>query len=95
VTTIVDLPDDVLKSLTMPVFGHLFGTRHHAELSTAKVDSVLLSRHGFRADHQATYAWFQSQGWAGRSGPLVDPAWRATWDFEAEAGVARMLGPQL
>lgn len=38
---IVEVPDDVLKSVTMPVFSHLFGTRHHAELSTAKADAVL------------------------------------------------------
>ncbi|MEP7115122.1 MAG: NAD-dependent epimerase/dehydratase family protein, partial [Ilumatobacteraceae bacterium] len=93
---IVDLPDDVLQSLTVPVFGHLFGTRHHAELSTAKADAVLLPQHGFRAGHEATYEWFLSQGWADRSAePLVDPVWRATWDFEAEADVARMIGARL
>jgi hypothetical protein len=38
---IVDLPRDVLKSMTMPVFAHLFGRRHHAGLSTAAVAEQL------------------------------------------------------
>ncbi len=88
---IVDVPDDVLKSVTMPIFGHLFGARHHAELSTAKADALLQPRYGFRDGHQATYQWFLSQGWADRLQPLVDPVWRATWDFDAEAAVARQL----
>ncbi len=88
---IVEVPDDVLKSATMPIFGHLFGIRHHAELSTVKADALLLPRHGFRDGHQATYQWFLSQGWADRSQPLVDPVWRATWDFDAEATVVRQL----
>jgi nucleoside-diphosphate-sugar epimerase len=89
---IVDLPDDVLKSMTMPVFGHLFGRRHHAELSTAKADAVVHPRLSFRAGHQETYEWFRSQGWDERTQPLVDPVWRATWDFDAEAAVAERLG---
>lgn len=88
---VVDVPDDVLKSVTMPIFGHLFGARHHAELSTAKADALLQPRYGFRDGHQATYQWFLSQGWADRLQPLVDPVWRATWDFDAEAAVARQL----
>jgi nucleoside-diphosphate-sugar epimerase len=89
---VVDLPDDVLKSVTMPVFGHLFGTRHHAELSTAKADATLRPRHSFRAGHEATYEWFVRQGWAALSRPLVDPVWRATWNFDAEADLAEQLG---
>jgi nucleoside-diphosphate-sugar epimerase len=89
---IVDLPDDVLKSMTMPVFGHLFGRRHHAELSTAKADAVLQPRMSLRAGHEATYEWFRSQGWGARTQPLVDPVWRATWDFDAEAAVAEQMG---
>ena len=88
---IVELHDDVLNSTTMPVFGHLFGTRHHAELSTAKADAVFRPRIGFRPGHESTYQWFLSQGWAERTEPLVDPMWRATWNFEAETDVAARL----
>ena len=88
---IVELPDDVLKSVTMPVFSHLFGVRHHAELSTAKADTVLRPRHDFREGHASTFEWFLSQGWADRTEPLVDPVWRATWDFDAEARIAAPL----
>ena len=92
---IVDVPDDVLKSVTMPVFSHLFGIRHHAELSTVKADAVLRPQHSFLAGHEMTYEWFLSQGWADRSQPLVDPVWRATWDFDAEADVASRLAALL
>jgi nucleoside-diphosphate-sugar epimerase len=89
---IVDVPDDVLNSVTMPVFGHLFGVRHHAELSTVKADALVQPRHDFRGGHASTFEWFLSQGWADRTEPLVDPVWRATWDFDAEARLAAELG---
>ena len=92
---IVEVPDDVLKSVTMPVFSHLFGIRHHAELSTAKADAVLRPRHSFHAGHEMTYEWFLSQGWADRSSPLIDPVWRATWDFDAESEVASRVAALL
>ena len=88
---IVDVPDDVLDSLTMAVFGHLFGRRHHAMLCTAKADALLAPRYEFRAGHEATYAWFLSQGWADDSVPMIDPVWRATWDFDSEAELASRL----
>ena len=92
---IVEVPDDVLKSVTMPVFSHLFGIRHHAELSTAKADAVLRPRHSFHAGHEMTYEWFLSQGWADRSSPLIDPVWRATWDFDSESEVAARVAALL
>jgi nucleoside-diphosphate-sugar epimerase len=92
---VVDVPDDVLESVTMPVFGHLFGIRHHAELSTSKSDAIRRPRYNFRDGHEATYEWFTSQGWASLSQPMVDPMWRATWNFDAETDVARRLGAAL
>jgi nucleoside-diphosphate-sugar epimerase len=92
---VVDLPSDVMESVTMPVFGHLFGRRHHAELSTSKADAILPPQHGFRDGHEATYQWFTAQGWASLSKPLVDQVWHATWDFDAEADVAKQLGTSL
>ncbi len=92
---VVDVPDDVLKSVTMPAFSHLFGIRHHAELSTAKADAALRPLHSFRAGHEMTYEWFLSQGWADRSHPLVDPLWGASWDFDAEADLAARVAALL
>ena len=88
---VVDVPDDVLKSAPMPLFGHLFGTRHHAELSTAKADAVMRPRIGFVDGHRSTYEWFLEQGWTKLTEPLVDPTWHATWDFDAESDVAARL----
>jgi nucleoside-diphosphate-sugar epimerase len=88
---VVDVADHALASITTPVFGHLFGTRHHAELSTAKADAVMQPQRNFRAGHEATYEWFLAQGWADRVEPLVDPVWKATWDFDAEAALAAHL----
>jgi nucleoside-diphosphate-sugar epimerase len=88
---IVDVPDSCLSSITTPVFGHLFGVRHHAELSTAKADAVMRPRYDFVAGHEITYQWFCAQGWAQRTEPMVDPVWKATWDFYAEAELAARL----
>ena len=90
---IVYVPDDVLASLTRPVFGHLFGVRHHAIASIEKATSLLgfRPRYDFVDGHVETYAWFREQGWGDLSAALSDPVWGASWDFDAEAEVARML----
>jgi nucleoside-diphosphate-sugar epimerase len=88
---VVEVPDSALGSIVTPVFGHLFGVRHHAELSTARADALVKPLHDFRGGHEHTYAWFNEQRWADRSEPLVDPVWRATWDFAAEAALAAEL----
>ena len=61
------VPDDVLASLTRPVFGHLFGVRHHAIASIEKATSLLgfRPRYDFVDGHVETYAWFREQGWGG------------------------------
>lgn len=91
---LVMVPDDRLATLPPKVFGHLFTARHHAVLSTDKLDRVLGlgSRFDFRRGHEQTYDWFRSQGWHELAGPLSDPVWRASWDFDAEAVAAEMLG---
>ena len=78
------------KPMTAPVFGHLFGDRHHAVLSTEKTRRItgLAPSYGLSAGHQHTYEWFTAQGWASLDHALADPVWRATWDFAAEAAVA-------
>ena len=90
---IVLLPDDVLPTITSPVFGHLFGVRHHAIASIEKAASRLgfQPRYDLARGHADTYAWFQAQGWGERTEPLRDPVWGASWDFEAEAELAARL----
>lgn len=92
---VVFLPDDVRAAITTPVYGHLFGARHHAVLSIDKIDRLVGIRPewDFRAGHEQTYEWFLEQGWGQLSGdePLRDLVWRASWDFSAEADLARTL----
>lgn len=90
---VVAVPDDRLADLPRGVFGHLFGERHHAVLSIDKARHLLgfAPRWNFRDGHQHTYEWFRAQGWHELDGPLADPVWRASWDFDAEAAAAAML----
>ena len=46
---VVFIPDDVLPSIERPVFGHLFGVRHHAIASIEKAERLL----GFRPRYDA------------------------------------------
>ena len=41
--------------------------------------------------HEHTYEWFRAKGYADVEGPMVDPMWRASWDFDAEAAVAKQV----
>ena len=41
--------------------------------------------------HRHTYDWFCQQGWDRLDGSLVDPMWKASWDFEAEAAFAESI----
>jgi nucleoside-diphosphate-sugar epimerase len=90
---IVLVPDDVLPSITRPVFGHLFGVRHHAIASIDKAKHLLgfEPRWDFTNGHRSTYEWFQSQGWGADTDALRDPVWGASWDFDAEADLAEQL----
>jgi nucleoside-diphosphate-sugar epimerase len=87
---VVFLPDSMLGELPGPVFGHLFGVRHHAMASIEKAQRLLgfRCRYDLRAGHEHTYEWFQRAGYASVDGPMVDPMWRASWDFDAEAAAA-------
>jgi nucleoside-diphosphate-sugar epimerase len=91
---VVHIPDDQLPGLSGSLFGHLFGVRHHAVLSTAKASQLLgvAPRYDLRSGHQHTFEWFTAQGWSDRVEPLVDPVWRATWDFAAEDAALARLG---
>jgi nucleoside-diphosphate-sugar epimerase len=91
---IVYLPDATLASLDEPAWGHLFSARHHAVLSTAKAERLLgyRWRYDFGPGHEHTYEWFLAQGWGDHDGTdaMVDPVWRASWDFDREAAVAAL-----
>jgi nucleoside-diphosphate-sugar epimerase len=91
---VVQIPDEALATLPGPIFGHLFGVRHHAVLSTDKAARLLgvTPRYDLRSGHRQTFEWFLAQGWADRVEPLVDPVWRATWNFAAEDAALQALG---
>jgi nucleoside-diphosphate-sugar epimerase len=90
---IVEVPDAALPTLPSPSFGHLFGERHHAVLSMRKAYTVLgfEPSYDFRGGHEHTWAWLGVNGFDRLDGPLVDPVWRASWDFDAEATAAAAL----
>jgi nucleoside-diphosphate-sugar epimerase len=94
---IVEVPDHLLPELLAPgappVFGHLFRARHHAIASTEKARQRVGYRYQYdvRSGHEHTYEWFRSRGFDRLDGPLVDPVWKASWDFEAEAAVAARI----
>lgn len=90
---IVEVPDHVAASLADPGWGHLFGSRHHAVVSVEKARQVLglEPRYDLLRGHEHTYEWFRAAGLSGRTEPLVDPVWKATWDFDHEAAIAKEL----
>jgi nucleoside-diphosphate-sugar epimerase len=94
---IVAVPDELLPELTAPgvtpVFGHLFRRRHHATVSIEKAQRLVDYRYeyGLQSGHEQTYAWFLRQGWDRLDGPLADPMWKSSWDFDAEAAVAQRI----
>jgi nucleoside-diphosphate-sugar epimerase len=94
---IVSVPDDLLPELLAPgaptLFGHLFKVRHHAIVSTEKARHLVgyTCRYDVRRGHEHTFEWFRAQGFDRLDGPLVDPVWKASWDFDAEAAVAARI----
>lgn len=91
---VVPMPAALPPGFPRGVHGHLFSDRHHAVLSTARIENDLgfRSEFDFESGHRHTYAWFREQGWSSLDRPLADPMWFATWDFEAEARAVAMLG---
>lgn len=90
---IVDVPDAALAALPNGVFGHLFSVRHHAVLAVDKAARLVGVRPAFdfQTGHRDAYEWFLSVGRDQVDAPLLDPVWRATWDFDAENAAAAML----
>ena len=90
---VVHVPDSMLADLPGAVFGHLFGVRHHAMMSIEKAQRLLgfTNRFDLRSGHADTYEWFRRKGYADVEGPMVDPMWRASWDFD-DRGCGRANG---
>lgn len=72
-----------------PVYGHLFGVKHHGILSVAKAEALGLTRErGFRRGLEETYDWFCGTSLVDAPERLADPVWGAGYDFVLEAEVA-------
>ena len=75
-----------------PLFGHLFGARHHAVISTEKARRLgLPDERGFVEGHRETYEWFCSSPFADAPDAMSDPVWGAGYDFAAEAKALALL----
>jgi nucleoside-diphosphate-sugar epimerase len=91
---VVYVPDALLPALDAvgvpPAFGHLFERRHHAMVSTEKARRLLGvgPRYDVTSGHAVTYDWMCARGHDRLTRPLVDPVWKATWDFDHEAAIA-------
>lgn len=75
-----------------PLYGHLFGTKHHGILSVAKAaDLGLTVERGIRRGYAETYEWFCSSALVDAPDLLSDPVWGAGYDFGLEADVVAAL----
>jgi len=84
---IVLLPTDFTKD--KPIYGHLFGTKHHGILSVTKAASLgLAAERGFHNGYVQTYDWFCTTPLVDAPDNLSDPVWGAGYDFALEAQVA-------
>ena len=82
----VHLISESAPAVPSPLFGHLFGVRHHAVLSTEKARRLgLPDERGFREGHRETYEWFLASPLVDATDSRADPVWGAGYDFAAEA----------
>jgi nucleoside-diphosphate-sugar epimerase len=90
---VVYLPDEMLPEVGRTVFGHLFGVRHHAMASIEKAERLLrfTPLYNLKSGHEQSYEWFRSKGFADVDSPMIDPMWKASWDFDAEAAIAERI----
>jgi nucleoside-diphosphate-sugar epimerase len=86
------LPDQLLGKVPGPLYGHLFGVRHHAVISADKARRLgLPDERGFVEGHRQTYEWFLSSPFADAPDTMSDPLWGAGYDFAAEANALARL----
>jgi nucleoside-diphosphate-sugar epimerase len=84
---IVVLPTEFTQE--KPIYGHLFGVKHHGILSVAKSASLgLTTERGFRDGYMQTYDWFCTTPLVDAPDQLSDPVWGAGYDFALEAKIA-------
>ena len=75
-----------------PLFGHLFGVKHHGVLSIAKAAALGLTvERGIEQGYRETYEWFCSTDLVDAPDQLSDPVWGAGYDFTLESEVAGEL----
>lgn len=75
-----------------PIYGHLFGAKHHGVLSVAKAAGLgLTPERGIRRGYEETYAWFCSSPLVDGPDQQSDPVWGGGYDFALEAEVADAL----
>ncbi|MBI1350319.1 MAG: NAD-dependent epimerase/dehydratase family protein [Actinomycetales bacterium] len=94
---IVDVEPDLVEVPTgfteaKPLYGHLFGIKHHGVLSVAKAAALGLTvERGIRRGYEQTYEWFLASPLVDAPDQLSDPVWGAGYDFALEAEVAAAL----
>jgi nucleoside-diphosphate-sugar epimerase len=93
---VVYMPSSYVGKLEKPAYSHLFGSFHHAVLSTEKAEDLLDFRpqYDFRSGHAQTFEWFMSANLDGTEEAPVDPLWFASYDFDYEARLADTLRGQ-
>ncbi len=78
-----------------PIYGHLFGVKHHGVLSVAKAATLGLTvERGIRTGYEQTYEWFCSSPLVDGPDSQADPMWGGGYDFALEAEVAAALRGQ-
>jgi nucleoside-diphosphate-sugar epimerase len=94
---VVHVPGELCAELEAPgtpaAYGHLFKVRHHAAMSTEKARRLVGYRWSYdlRAGHEHAYEWFRARGYDRLNGPLIDPVWKASYDFDHESAVAERI----
>ena len=72
-----------------PIYGHLFGVKHHGILSVEKAASLGLTvERGFLSGYTQTYEWFCTTPLVDAPDKLSDPVWGAGYDFALESQIA-------
>lgn len=87
---IVEVPTGFTQA--KPIYGHLFGVKHHGVLSVAKAASLGLTvERGIGVGYEQTYEWFCDSPLADGPDRQSDPVWGGGYDFALEAEVAAAL----
>jgi nucleoside-diphosphate-sugar epimerase len=90
---VIYMPSQYVGKLEKPAYSHLFGSFHHAVLSTAKARDRLgfQPEYDFRSGHAQTFDWFMRAELDATEKPPMDPLWFASYDFGYELELANAL----